>query len=177
MDVRPGAIVALLGAIVFLASSCGQTTSSTSLPTPTAASAPTPAGSPPPGGPVPSQLLGTWLLDTPNPDPGLTEAGIINGKIRLTLTATSYLAEPVNNYPGAPSPYAGAVVVNNTEIDFFSETSGQPPCHLQLPLGVGRYTWTLRGSVLHFTPLKQSGYFGDPCGRLVLADQSYIRTR
>jgi quercetin dioxygenase-like cupin family protein len=30
----------------------------------------TPAASPPPGGPVPAQLIGTWLLDTPNPDRG-----------------------------------------------------------------------------------------------------------
>ena len=130
----------------------------------------TPAASPPPGGPVPAQLLGTWLLDTPNPDPGLTETGIINGKVKVTLTATTYLVQ------GEPAA-AGSVVVNNNEIDFFSQVpGGTPNCHLRLPDGVGRYTWTLAGGVLHFAPLIQSGYFGDPCGRLVFTDQSYIRT-
>jgi quercetin dioxygenase-like cupin family protein len=130
---------------------------------------PASAASPPPGGPVPAQLLGDWLLDTPNPDPGLTEAGIINGKVKLTLTATTYLVQ------GEPAA-AGSVVVNNNEIDFFSQTYGQGGCRLQLPDGVGRYTWILAGGVLHFAPLMRSGYFGDPCGRLVIADQSYIRT-
>jgi hypothetical protein len=123
---------------------------------------------------VPAQLLGSWLLDTPNLDPGFTEAGIINGKVKLTLTATTYHAETVNTVPEDLG--TGAVVVNNTEIDFFSQTSGQGNCHLELPDGVGHYTWTLVGGVLHFAPLIQSGYFGDPCGRLAIADQSYIRT-
>jgi quercetin dioxygenase-like cupin family protein len=127
-----------------------------------------PAASPPPGGPVPAQLLGNWLLHTPNLDPGFTEAGIINGKVKLTLTATTYLVE------GVPAA-AGSVVVDKNEIDFFSQTSGTPNCHLQLPDGVGRYTWTLAGGILHFAPLIQSGYFGDPCGRLVFTDQSYTR--
>jgi hypothetical protein len=169
-------IAAMLAGFVFLASSCGQSSSSAMPPTPSPAASPTPAASPPPGGPVPAPLLGVWILNTPNPDPGLALDGIINGKEQLTLTATTYRVEPVNNNPSPRMPDAGAVVVNNTEIDFFSETSGQPLCHLQLPDGVGRYKWTLTGTVLHFAPLTVTGYFGDPCGRLVLADQSYVRT-
>jgi hypothetical protein len=50
----------------------------------------------------------------------------------------------------------GDVVVNNTEIDFFSaDVYG-----LKLPDGVGRYTWTLTGGLLNFVPLNQ-----DPCPR------------
>jgi hypothetical protein len=170
------AIAALLGiAFVVLLSSCGQSTSSTAVPTPSTAPNPTPA-SPPPGGPVPARLIGVWLLDTPHPDPGLALDGIINGKVQLTLTATTYRVEAVKNNPNPRTPDSGEVVVNNTEIDFFSEATGMPLCHLQLPDGVGRYTWTLTGGVLHFAPLITSGYFGDPCGRLVLPDQSYIRT-
>jgi hypothetical protein len=99
----------------------------------------------------------------------LIEAGIINGKVKLTLSATTYLVQ------GEPAA-AGSVVVNNKEIDFFSQTFGQPNCSLQLPDGVGRYTWTLTGGLLHFALLIQSGYLGDPCGRLAIAGQSYIRT-
>jgi len=73
--------------------------------------------------PVPAQLLGFWLLHTANPDPGLALDGILNGKTQLTLTATTYRVESVNNNPRPRYPEAGAVVVNNTEIDFFSETS------------------------------------------------------
>ena len=169
------AIAALLGiASIFLASSCGQTTSTAKPPTPSAASSSTPAASPPQGGPVPAKLLGTWLLHTPHPDPGLADDGIINGKVQLTLTATTYHVESLAN-PILRNPESGAVVVNKTEIDFFSETAGQPLCHLQLPDGVGRYTWTVTGGLLHFATLKQSGYVSDPCGRLTIADQSYMR--
>ena len=162
-------------ALVVLASSCGQSTSSPTLPTQSVTASP-PAASRPPGGPVPAQLIGRWLLHTSKPDPGLALDGIINGKVQLTLTATTYRVEAVSNNPNPRNPDSGAVVVNKSEIDFFNETSGEPLCHLQLPNGVGRYTWTLMGGVLHFAPVIQGGYAGDPCGRLVLADQSYMRT-
>lgn len=168
-----GAVLAIL--LAWVASSCGGgSASAAKTPAPSAASTPT-LGPPPPGGPVPAQLLGVWLLHTANPDPGLALDGILNGKTQFTLTATTYRVESVNNNPRPRYPEAGAVVVNNTEIDFFSETSGQPLCHLRLPYDVGRYKWTLKSGVLHLATLVASGYYGDPCGRLDLADQSYIR--
>jgi len=170
------AFAAVLGiSFALLASSCGQSTSSAKLPTPSAASTPT-LGPPPPGGPVPAQLQGAWLMHTPNPDPGLALDGILNGKTQLTLTATTYRVESVNNNPLPRYPEVGSVVVNNNEIDFFSETSGEPLCHFRLPNDIGRYTWTLKSGVLHIATLVASGYYGDPCGRLDIADQSYIRT-
>jgi hypothetical protein len=170
------AIAALLGiAIVFLASSCGQSTSSAKLPTPSAAPSPTPApslpaASPPPGGPVPTQLLGDWFLP-----PAANEA--INGNgvcqspataancfIQLTLTATTYHLAVTG--AGGRGQYAGSgdVVVNDNGIDVFNGAL----CGLQLPDGVGRYKWTLTGGVLHFTLIS------DPCSRYeVLAYQGY----
>jgi hypothetical protein len=174
------AIASLLGlTLALLASACGGASSSAKSPN-TAASpsaALTPMGSPPPGGPVPAQLLGVWLLHTPNPDPGMALDGIINGQVQLTLTPTTYSVETLSTDPIQRVTESGAVVVNTNEIDFFTETSGQPFCHLQLPDGVGRYKWTLIGGVLHFATVVASGYFGDPCGRLVVADQSYIRAK
>jgi len=126
---------------------------------------------------VPAQLLGVWLLHTPNPDPGLASDGIINDKIQLTLTATTYSVVTVNNDPIPRNPEGGSVVVNKSEIDFFSETAGHPMCPLQPPDGVGRYTWTQVGDVLSFATVVETGYFGEPCGRLDLADQSYIRSK
>jgi hypothetical protein len=154
-------IATVLGiAIVFLASSCGPTSS-----TKPAAPTPSPAASPPPGGPVPAQLLGVWLLQTSNPKP---EIGLINGKVQLTLTGTTFHLLGVNNQAFGTTGSPGDVVVNNTEIDFFNGDA----CGLQLPEGVGRYTWTHTSAALHFTPLNQ-----DPCGRTdYLANQSYVRT-
>jgi hypothetical protein len=122
---------------------------------------------------VPTQLLGAWFLppaavaalefNTPCPSP-LTAATCF---FKLTLAATTYQMEGtgIDNV-------AGDVVVNNTEIDFFNS-----PCGIGLADGgVGRYTWTLTGGILHFAPVKQAGYFGDPCGRLELPNGSYVRT-
>jgi hypothetical protein len=119
---------------------------------------------------VPAQLLGNWILHTPNLDPQLGLSGLTNGKLLLTLTLTTYRVVAVNNNPHPASVDAGSVVVNNNEIDLFSEISGEPFCHPQLPDGVGRYAWTLTGGVLHFTMIS------DPCGRIEFADQTYIRT-
>jgi hypothetical protein len=164
------AIAALLGiAFVFFASSCGQSTSSAKLPTPSAAPSPTPApslpASPPQGGPVPAQLLGDWFLP-----PAIVIAVEGNSACRLlqlTLTATTYQLthDPVCGVFSS----SGDVVVNNTEIDFFSADV----CGLKLPHGVGRYTWTLTGGLLNFVPLNQ-----DPCprGAAWLAYRSYSRT-
>ena len=63
---------------------------------------------------------------------------------------------------------SGDIGVNGTEIDFFNGDQ----CGLALPDGVGRYQWSIQGSVLHFTALNQ-----DPSGRTHhLAGQSFIRT-
>jgi hypothetical protein len=159
------AIAALLAIIfVLLYSSCGQSTSSANQPTPSAATSPIPAASPPPGGPAPAQLLGKWLLRTSNPKP---EIGLINGKVQLTLTAMTFHFLAIDNSAFGMTGAPGDVVVNNTEIDFFSGDM----CGLQLPNGVGRYKWTLTAGLLHFTPLNQ-----DPCSRAdYLANQSYSR--
>jgi Fibronectin type III domain len=134
---------------------------------------PTPPASPPPGGPAPAQLLGDWFLPEaaamalnppatggpPCPNPP-TPA---NCFIQLTLAATTYYLHIWTQLTAS-----GDVVVNNKEIDFFNGTF----CGLQLPDGVGRYTWTLTGGVLHLTALNP-----DPCGRdEVLAYQGWSRT-
>jgi hypothetical protein len=153
-------IAALLGiGLVFLVSSCGQSTSSATRPTPSA------AAGPPPGGSVPAQLLGDWYLP-----PAIVIAVEGNSACRLLqlpLTATTYQLthDPVCGVFSS----SGDVVVNNTEIDFFSADV----CGLKLPDGVGRYTWALTGGLLNFVPLNQ-----DPCprGAAWLANRSYSRT-
>jgi hypothetical protein len=71
--------------------------------------------------------------------------------IRLALTATTY-----HVYISTQLTGSGDVVVNDREIDFFNGAL----CGLQLPDGVGRYTWTLTAGALHLTALTP-----DPCGR------------
>jgi hypothetical protein len=168
------AIAASLGVVcLILASSCNQSTSTAKPPTPSAASSPTPAASPPPGGPVPAQLLGDWFLPKAaafalNPPatggpPCPSVATLANCFIRLSLTATTY-----HVYISTQLTGSGDVVVNNQQIDFFNGAL----CALQLPDGVGRYTWTLTAETLHLTPLTS-----DPCGRdEVLAYQGWNRT-
>lgn len=134
-------------AIVSLAASCGQSTSSVKLSTPSA------APSPPPGGPVPAQLLGGWYLTPADINAVLgysacpSPATVATCSVQIVFTATTY-SWP--NNLGLESG-GGNVVVNKTEIDFLLAL---PVC----PNGVGRYTWTLTGDVLHFAPLNQ-----DPC--------------
>jgi hypothetical protein len=154
--IGPLTTAALLAfALVFLASSCGQPTSSARLPTPSAApGAPT-------GGPVPAQLRGDWFLPAtdlvdvtgvPCPSP----ATAANCFVQLTFTATTYHQE----LTASASTLAGSgdVVVKNSEIDFFNGVL----CGLTLPDGIGRYTWTLTGGFLHFTLIS------DPCPRSAL---------
>jgi hypothetical protein len=158
-------VIAVLGAFVFLGSACGESSSSAKQPTPSAMPIPTPAASPPPGGPVPAQLLGAWFLPPAAVDARIGCQEPLNAgtcSLRLNLTATKY------SFAGTLPSGPGKVVVNNTEIDFFSA----PQCTFQLPEGVGRYTWTLTGGVLHLTPLND-----DPCGRSQYLDnESYYRT-
>jgi hypothetical protein len=152
---------ALLGiALVFLASSCSQSTPSATL-TPSVVPSPTPTASPPPGGSVPSQLLGNWYL------PGAALTRLSQGAItcppnptatncffQFTLAATTYQQSYVAT-GGKTASGQGDVVVNNDEIDFFNGVL----CGLKLPDGVGRYTWRVTAGVLYFTLIS------DPCDR------------
>ena len=160
-------LAALLAiAFVFLASSCGQSTSAAKLSTPSAGFSPPPAASPPPGGPVPAQLLGSWYLppaavlafsDGPCPSP----ATAANCFFRLTFSATHLdPGEPFDTYAqayanngGTTGQGSGRTLVNNDEVDFFNGSL----CGLQLPDGVGRYTWTLASGLLTLKLIS------DPC--------------
>jgi hypothetical protein len=164
---RLQAIAGLLGiAFALLTSACGQSTPSANLPTPSAAS------SRPAGGPVPSQLLGDWLLppaaanvyQQSQGDTCPTPLAVSTCMFKLILTATTY--NFAINAPGRTTG-GGDVGANGTEIDFYNGSA----CGLTLPEGVGRYTWTLTGGALHFAPLNQ-----DACPRApLLANQSYNR--
>jgi hypothetical protein len=138
-------------AFVFLAVSCGPSTSSAKLPASSVTPSPTPAPSPPPGGPVPAQLLGDWFL----PPAAVQSVGYrcpspataANCFFQMTLTATTYQQI---RFGGSTKQLGGHgdVVVNNSEIDFFNDGfEGCPP----LPAGIGRYSWTLTNGVLLFT--------------------------
>ena len=174
----PSAIAGMLVVgFVFLASSCDQSTSSAKLPTPSVAPSPTPASSlpaasPPPGGPAPAQLQGDWFLAPAAVDAILGHGGAgtcpsppltaTNCFFLLNLTATTYHLEGTAIATGS-----GNVVVNGNEIDFFNGAV----CGLQLPDGVGRYTWTLKVGVLSLTLIS------DPCSRPeYMANQSWRRT-
>jgi hypothetical protein len=147
---------------VLLASACGPSTTSSNPPTPSAAVALA-------GGQVPAQLQGDWLLPLAAAQAYQQNSGdtcpappaIATCMFKLTFTASSYNFEI--NAPGRTGG-GGDAVVNGAEIDFFNGEA----CSLQLPAGVGRYTWTLTGGVLHFTPMNQ-----DPCPRSpILANES-----
>jgi hypothetical protein len=148
---------------VLLASACAQSTPSGNLPTPSAATG-TPAGDP-----VPSQLLGDWLMSAATAEAIAgaacpTPLAVTTCMFRLTFTSTTY--NWTTNITGYTSG-GGDVVVNGTEMDFFN---GQA-CSLSPPQGIGRYRWTLSGSVLHFTSLNH-----DVCPRAAfLANQTYSR--
>jgi hypothetical protein len=150
------AIASLLAiAVVLLASSCSQSTSSATQPNPSA------APSRPPGGPVPDQLLGDWFMamppavieavtGVPCPSPPTAE----NCFFQLTLMASTSHAYFVAN-PGVEDLGLGDVVVNNNEIDFFNGVY----CGIPLPGGVGRYAWKDTGGLLYLTMIS------DPCTR------------
>jgi hypothetical protein len=156
-------------AIVLLASSCGQSTSSanqTPSVVPSSPPAATPSPSPPPGGPVPAQLLGDWFLSPADSaayiaaNEGSTCSApptATNCVAQLTLMATTY--QEVFTFGGSSLHAAsGNVVVNNNEIDFFNEVNTEGTSMCDVPGGVGRYKWSLAGGVLHFTLISE------PCG-------------
>ena len=140
----------LVAALALGAVACGgsSVSSISAIGTPTGAQvSPTVAASPPPGGPAPQELIGDWINQSP---------GAYHGR-GLTISATHY----------AFASATGDVVVNGSEIDFFNGDS----CGLPLPDGVGRYTWSLNGTTLTFTPIGT-----DPCGRWDdLANATYTR--
>jgi hypothetical protein len=120
----------------------GLTTSATAHPAATVVPTPTPTPTPPPsGGPAPPELAGTWTEVVP--------ADV--HKATVYLDGTDYRVN------GAE----GSIAVNGTEIDFFDG-----PCD-----GLGRYQWSIKAGVLHFTSLAS-----DPCGRVADLDgRSYTR--
>jgi hypothetical protein len=114
---------------------------------------------------VPAQLMGDWYLQTAAVDVAIGCSKPITGstcRLRLNLASTTY------SFAGTAPSSRGDVVVNNTEMDFFNAAQ----CTQQGPEGLGRYTWTLTGAVLHLSPLNQ-----DPCGRSsYLANNNFYRT-
>jgi hypothetical protein len=161
------ATLGILACAGMVAVACGQSTPSANRATPSA------AASTLPGGLVPAQLLGDWLLPPAAANAYLKSSGetcptplaVATCMFKLTFTTTTYYFE--TNAPGHSSG-GGDAVVNGPEIDFFN---GQA-CGLQLPDGVGRYTWTLASGILHFASMNQ-----DPCPRSpILRNQSYSRT-
>jgi hypothetical protein len=156
----------LFATVAVLASTCGGSTSSSSI-TPAATS------NRPAGNPVPAQLIGDWLMApqtvnlimSADGNPGCPKPVTADTcMVRFTLTSTTYQWTTSLGLDARP----GDVVVNRTEIDFFNG----PACGLNLPQGVGRYAWTVTSDVLHFVALAS-----DPCPRAVwLANQSYTRT-
>jgi hypothetical protein len=155
-------VTSVLCALVLLASSCGQSTSSSTLPAPSVALTPVVATpSPPPGGPVPAQLLGDWFLPPSVAKDFEGNAGCV--LLKLTLTATTYqIAHTALGVCGTGS--SGKVVVNNTEIDFFNG-----PSDVCVDTG-GRYTWTLTSGLLYFTLIS------DPCRPALRLQHGWSRT-
>jgi hypothetical protein len=157
-------------ALIFLAAACGESSSSASLATPSA------APSPPPDGPVPTQLLGDWFMampptvieavtTVPCPSPPTAE----NCFFQLTLMATTSHAYLLASR--SVDLLTGDVVVNNNEIDFFNGVYCELNQGLHLPDGVGRYTWKLTGGLLYLTNIS------DPCTRShFLSYQGWSRT-
>ena len=152
-------------ALVFVvALSCGQSTSTPNQPTPFAAGSLNPSPSAPPGTSVPAQLLGDWQLPTTAVDAAVgCHKPLVAAScwLTLTLTATTYA------FSGPYPEGGGNVVVNDTEMDFFTSSS----CAVNATFN-GRYKWTLTSGVLHLTSLND-----DPCARhSYLANQSFYRT-
>jgi hypothetical protein len=155
----PAIAFVLAIAVVLLASSCSQSTSSATQPNPSA------APGRPPGGPVPDQLLGDWFMamppavieartQVPCPSPATAE----NCFFQLTLMKSTSHAYFVSS-TGVGDLLQGDVVVNNNEIDFFNGVYCELNQGLHLPDGVGRYTWKLTGGLLYLTNIS------DPCTR------------
>jgi len=139
-------VVAILGAVVFLAAGCGQSTSAAATPTPSiglspSSLSPSPVASSPAGGPVPAQLLGDWFQP-----PAVVkdfDGSAVCVLLKLTFTAATYqITHTALGVCGIGG--SGDVVVNGTEIDFLN---GAGECANT----VGRYTWTLTSGLLYFT--------------------------
>jgi hypothetical protein len=100
-----------------------------------------------PGDPVPPALEGFWYYD-------------LRG-------LTMWLHDYQYSLDQADQVLIGNVTVNGDEIDFYNAG----PCNLQLPDGVGRYSWKITGEELLLTPIEY-----DPCGRReYLANVTFTR--
>jgi hypothetical protein len=158
----PARSIAVLAAVLLTACSASTLPSSP---------AKLPTTSPPSGGPVPAQLLGNWYL----PPASVTAVSGIpcpanptptNCFFQLELAATSWSISFVATC-GIAVPSQGDVVVNNNEMDFFNSVY----CGLQLPDGLGRFTWRGTAGILHFTLIS------DNCTRAhVLTNSGWSRT-
>jgi hypothetical protein len=114
-----------------------------------AASSPSPSASVasapwPSGGPVPPELAGLWYLGT--------------SVYMMRLSGNAYVL----------AGSSGNVVVTANEIVFFNDGR----CGVPLPGGLGRYSWALTGSSVHFVRA------ADPCPRAdLLSNATWSRTR
>lgn len=98
----------------------------------------------PSGDPVPAELAGNWYLGT--------------SVYQMKLTGNAYVL----------AGSTGNVVVTANEIVFFNASS----CNVPLPGGLGRYSWALIGSTVHFVRV------ADPCPRGdLLSDTTWSRTK
>lgn len=118
---------------------------------------------------MPAQLLGGWYVLPADINTAVGYAACqlpatpTECSVQIVFTATS-VTWP--NNPGFIS-CCGNAVVTGSEMDFFNDSG----CGIPLPDGLGRYTWTLTGNVLHFTPLN-----ADPCERSAwLANRNFYR--
>jgi hypothetical protein len=152
---RKGAFVLL----AVIAVGCGGERPSSSPVTPAAGSAspsPSVAAAPwPSGDPVPPELTGVWF----------------RGETRMRLSGNTFDI-------GFQS---GNVVVRGSEILFFNDAGCRPApgkAALVLPDGIGRYSWRVTDSSVHFVLLAV-----DPCTVLgdvreaLLSGQTWTRTR
>lgn len=147
------ALAGLLAALVLVGCGGGSTASTTAAATTSApASSTQSAAGAPVGDPAPAELQGTWVLASKhNPEKGL----------KFVISERHYRV---------PTRLAhGDLVVNGNEIAFFNAQI----CGLQLPDGVGRYRWAIRGDFLHFEVIGE-----DRCGGRsdILDNVTYKRT-
>jgi hypothetical protein len=146
--VRKGAF-ALTMVVVLAGCAGGAPTSSPPTGSPAVVSSASPSASLaaapwPSGDPVPQELAGLWYLGT--------------SVFTMRLSGNNYVLTGTN----------GNVVVTANEIVFFNGTG----CNMPLPGGIGRYSWTLSDTSLHFVRV------ADPCPRAeLLSSSTWSRTK
>ena len=143
--------VAAIALVWLSVAACGVPQHATTIAVSASPSPGAPAGYPPTGGPAPDALQGSWKM-ADDPD------GPSN---RLIISAHEF-RESIGHWHGS-------LVVNGNELDVFDSaacalTDGPASVDgIPHPYAVGRYTWTMTGSVVHFEPLND-----DPCQRRIV---------